>query len=297
MVAAKRSHGASAVDVAVYIASVAIMLAMVYPLLHVISLSVSRPDAILKNIVTWFPRGFQLRGYQMIFQEPELLRSYLNTVEYAVVGTLINLLLTSLMAYPLSVRDFVLKRFLNVYVIITMFLQGGFITVFLVVKTLGLLNTFWAMVLPTALSGFNIVVYRTFFKQLPEELRESAYIDGANDYLILFRIILPLSKALLATFALFSLVIQWNSWFWANIFLQDDSKMPIQILLRRIVVDDDLNTSMGGSEVVDLINRMQMHPKNMQMAAVVVTMIPILCVYPFLQRYFTKGVTIGAIKG
>ena len=178
-----------------------------------------------------------------------------------------------------------------------MFFNGGLIPTFLLIRNLGMLNTFWVMVIPGAVGAFTVFIFRTFFKALPDELRESAFMDGANDLIVLLRIVLPLSKALLATFALFSIVGHWNSYFSAMIYLRDESRQPLQLFLRKIIVREDELREYMSPEAIDLVTRGVLHPKNVQMAAIVVTMIPILMVYPFIQKYFTKGVLVGAVKG
>ena len=205
------------------------------------------------------------------------------------------MLVTSMVAYSLSIKTFILRRAITVFFAITMFFGGGLIPTFLLIRSLGMLNTFWVMVIPGCVAAFTVIIFRTFFQAMPAELRESAFMDGANDIRILFRIILPLSKPLLATFGLFSVVGHWNSYFNAMIYLRDPERHPLQVLLRHIIIEDDIRRFMGMD--ADLVLKGLMHPKNVQMASIVVTMVPILLVYPFVQRYFTKGVMIGAIKG
>lgn len=272
-----------------------LMIITFYPLMHVLALSASSSDAINANLVNWLPRGFGLAGYEYILGRRELGRSYLNSVAYAGVGTLITLLVTSMVAYSLSIKTFILRRAITVFFAITMFFGGGLIPTFLLIRSLGMLNTFWVMVIPGCVAAFTVIIFRTFFQAMPAELRESAFMDGANDIRILFRIILPLSKPLLATFGLFSVVGHWNSYFNAMIYLRDPERHPLQVLLRHIIIEDDIRRFMGMD--ADLVLKGLMHPKNVQMASIVVTMVPILLVYPFVQRYFTKGVMIGAIKG
>jgi putative aldouronate transport system permease protein len=178
-----------------------------------------------------------------------------------------------------------------------MFFSGGLIPTYLIIKSLNGIDKFWVMVIPGCISAYNIIVFRTFFDQQPQELRESAIIDGANDLIIWARIIIPLSKPLLATFALFGIVGHWNSWFPALLYLRDSSKYPLQMLLRKLIIREDLTGGYADDEIAVLVQMGKLNPKNMQMAAIVVTMLPILCIYPFIQKYFVKGVMIGAIKG
>ncbi|MBP3962836.1 carbohydrate ABC transporter permease [Paenibacillus lignilyticus] len=266
----------------------------VYPLINVISVSLSHSDYISLGKVTWFPRGFNTMGYSVIFEKPMLYISYRNTVLYAAAGTLLTLFLTSLMAYPLTISKFQLKKSITVFLAITMFFSGGMIPTYLIIKQLHMLNTFWVMVVPGCISAYNVIIFRTFFQNISSELRESAYIDGANDLVVLFRIYLPLSKALLATFALFTVVAHWNVWFNALIYLKDENRYPLQMFLRSIIFTQQEGQS---SRVKEMILNRQINPKNIQMAAIVITMAPILCIYPFVQKYFVKGVMVGSIKG
>lgn len=293
----KRSVGSWIFDISNHLFLIFLAIIMLYPLMRVIALSFSGLDYINAGFVDWFPKGFHLNGYKMILSDPSLGMAYRNTIMYAVGGTVITLVLTSLIAYPLAIREFVLKKPVTIYIAISMFVSGGLIPTYLLILKLGLVNTYWVMVLPGSVGAYNIIVFRTFFQRLPVELRESALLDGAHEVRILFSIIMPLSKALLATFGLFAIVGHWNSWFNAIIYLQDEWRYPIQVFLKRIVVEESITAASRVDKVSQLIASRTIHPKNIQMAAVVVTMLPILCVYPFVQKYFAKGVLIGTIKG
>jgi len=295
MAAYKESLSSRIFDVFNTLFMIFIIVIMLYPFLHVIALSLSETSEIMKGNVNIIPRGFNVEGYKLILTSPQLWIAYKNTIIYAVLGTFITLLFTSLMAYPLAINDFVAKKFITVYLTITMFFSGGLIPTFLLIRNLGLINTIWVMVLPGCVSAYNVVVFRTFFQGISPELRESAYLDGANDFIILFAIILPLSKALLATFGLFSMVGHWNSWFDALIYLNEEKKYPIQMILRKILFVSNASAANDAAQV--MIESRLVHPKNIQMAVIVVTIAPIMCVYPFLQKYFVQGVMIGSIKG
>lgn len=281
-------------DAANYGFMLLLVVVTVYPLLNVIAISFSNADFISLGQVSWYPKGFNVKGYGVIFDNPMLYISYKNTVLYAATGTLLTLFLTSMMAYPLTVSDFRLKKAITIFLAVTMFFSGGMIPTYLNMKELHLLNTFWVMVVPGCISAYNVIIFRTFFQNIPSELRESAYMDGANDLTVLFRIYLPLSKALLATFALFTIVAHWNEWFNALIYLKDENKYPLQMFLRSIIFTQQEGQS---GQVRDMIQNRQINPKNIQMAAIVITMAPILCMYPFVQKYFIKGVMLGSIKG
>ena len=294
--ALKRGFASWAFDISNIVFMLVLAVVMVYPLINVVSISMSSAGPIDMGWVKWLPKKFTLVGYEYILGKRELLITYRNTVLYAGGGTLITLLVTSLIAYPLSIKGFMLKKFLAIYLVITMFFSGGMIPTYLLIRRLGMIDTYAVMVIPGCVGAFSVFVYKTFFASLPDALRESAFIDGANDIRILFWIILPLSKALLATFALFSIVGHWNSWFQALIYLNDRDRYPLQMFLRQIIIVGNSGTD-DREMFAALQIKENLHPKNLQMAAIVITMIPILMIYPFIQRYFTKGIMIGAIKG
>ena len=268
-----------------------------YPLLMTLGLSFSSPKALVGQNVILLPKGFTLQSYQTILSDPTILRYYWNTIVYASTGTLTSLLLTSLLAYPLTVAEFKGKKLINILLLITMFFGGGMIPSYLNIRNLHMINTIWAMILPGAISAWNVIMFVNFFKGIPESLRESATIDGAGHVRILFSIVIPLSKALLATIALFTIVGFWNDYFSAMLYLDSTSKMPIQIFLRKILVNMELNEGMAKdtdmSRLMDMINA---NPRTVKAATTIVTILPILCVYPFLQKYFTKGMMLGAVK-
>ena len=268
-----------------------------YPLLMTLGLSFSSAKALVGQNVILLPKGFTLQSYQTILSDPSILRYYWNTIVYAGTGTLTSLLLTSLMAYPLTVAEFKGKKLINVLLLVTMFFGGGMIPSYLNIRNLHMIDTIWAMILPGAISAWNVIMFVNFFKGIPDSLRESATIDGAGHLRILFSIVLPLSKALLATIALFTIVGFWNDYFSAMLYLDSTSKMPIQIFLRKILVNMELNEGIAKdtdmSRLMDMINA---NPRTVKAATTIVTILPILCVYPFLQKYFTKGMMLGAVK-
>jgi putative aldouronate transport system permease protein len=294
----RKSIGDNIFDTCNYLFMFFIMIIMLYPLVHVIAISLSDASAIAAGKVTWFPRGFNINGYLIMLRNNDLLIGYKNTILYAIAGTFLTLCITSLVAYSLATKNFVFKRFLTVFFVITMFFNGGIIPTYLLIRNLGLLNTFWVMVIPTCVTAYNVIVFRTFFEGIPTELKESAFIDGANDLVIWYKIIIPLSKPLLATFALFTIVFHWNSWFSALLYLRETAKYPLQMALRKLVIIEDIT---GGahsdSEIATMMEMMNVDPKNIQMAAVLIAMGPILLVYPYIQKYFVKGVMVGSVKG
>lgn len=278
-----------------------IMVIVLYPVINVIALSFSDAAHIAKADVGLWPKGFTLESYSYVLRDHLVWYGYRNSILYALANTLIMLLCTSMFAYPLITDDFIGKKFFTVFLTITMFFGGGMIPTYLLMKNMHLLNSVWVMILPGVVGAYNVFVFRTFFQAQPAELRESAQIDGANDFVILFRIVLPLSKALLATFGLFGLVGVWNSWFNGMLYLKDQELYPLQLILREYLYNISASTmqaragSGGISSNALMMN--QIDPKGVQMAMVVVTMFPIMMIYPFFQKYFTKGVMIGAVKG
>jgi putative aldouronate transport system permease protein len=264
-----------------------------YPVLFVFSMSISSPEHVLKRDVFMWPRGFSLAGYKLVFQNDTIWRSYYNTIWYTLVGTIINVIMTVLAAYPLSRDNFILRRPLSILITITMFIGGGMIPFFIIVSNLGLYNTRLSMILPFAVSAWNIIIARTFYSQISESLAEAARIDGANDFQILVRIMLPLSKAILAVLALFYAVGYWNNYFWALVLLKDPALQPLQIYLYKILIQlrED---AMGGMQIG--ISR-AVATEQLKYAAIIVSVLPILAIYPLLQKHFVKGVMIGAVKG
>lgn len=296
----KRSFGSHLFDFMNVAFISAFLLTIIYPFLNIIAISFSNQVHVALNDITVFPKGFTFSSYAYVFRDPSVFRGYLNSILYAGVGTFFSLLFTSLMAYPLTIPEFLGKKFITIFLTITMFFGGGMIPTYLLVRNLSLLNTLWVMVLPGCVGAYNVFLFRTFFQNLPKELREAAVLDGANDLDLLFRIVIPLSLPLIATFALFGIVGSWNSWFNALIYLNDQNRFPVQLILRNYLYQMDAGTlqQMGGNGGGGF-NMMQrgVTPQSIRMAMVVVTMFPIMMIYPFFQKYFVKGVVVGAIKG
>jgi putative aldouronate transport system permease protein len=269
-------------------------LVTIYPVVLVISMSISDPMAVMNEEVLLWPRGFSLESYRYILRDSEMWISYGNTVFYAVVGTALNVSLTVLGAYTLSRPKFVLRNTAMILITLTMFFSGGLIPLFIVVSKLGMYNTRLAVLLPTAVSVYNLIVARAFFQNVPESMYESAFIDGANEARILVSVYLPLCKAILAVLALFYAVRHWNSYFDAMLFLADKGKQPVQLYLIRVVLDNVM-ASLSLETVEDV--RRQLIAIQLKYSVIVVVMMPIVMVYPFIQRHFVKGIMIGAIKG
>ncbi len=269
-------------------------LVTVIPFLYVIAGSFATQHELLERGFILFPTEFSLSAYEFIFSTSTLVRSLLVTIFITVVGTLINLIFTCLMAYPMARRDLDFRKPIQLMVIFTMLFSGGMIPTFLVVKNLHMIDTYWALLLPGAISAFNLIIIRSFFQQLPDGLEESAKIDGASDPGILLKIVLPLSMPVLATFSLFYAVGHWNTFFSAVLYINDSTKWPIQVLLRQIVI-----LSQGGSLGDTTAFEQDFVPPDqaVKMAVIVISTIPILVVYPFLQKHFAKGVLLGSVKG
>ena len=265
---------------------------IVIPLMHIISGSFSDPMSLLRGEVTLFPKGFTLAMYEKVFKDSSIWRGYLNTIIYTVIGTLISVVLTACAAYPLSRKDFYGRNVFMGMFMFTMFFTGGMIPTYLLVKGMNMLDTMWALVLPSAVSTYNLIIMRTFFEQtIPTELVESASLDGCNDLGIFFRIVIPLAAPIFAVMVLFYGVAQWNSWFPALLYISDRTLYPLQMILREILIESDISNMAGSTGDVEIIG------DGLKYATMVVATLPIMCLYPFLQKYFVKGVMIGAVKG
>lgn len=265
---------------------------IIFPLLHIISGSFSDPMSLLRGEVSFWPKGFTLTMYEKVFKDSSIWRGYRNTIFYTVMGTAISVAITTCAAYSLSRKDFYGKNIFMGMFVFTMFFNGGMIPTFLIVQRLNLLNTFWALILPTAVSTYNLIIMRTFFQStIPFELVESASLDGCTDLGIFFRIVLPLSGPIIAVMVLFYGVGQWNAWLPALLYLRDRALYPLQMVLREVLIESDISNMAGSSGDVEIIG------DGLKYATMVVATVPIMCLYPFLQKYFVKGVMIGAVKG
>lgn len=268
----------------------AIGIITVYPIIYVTAISFSDTASIVQSKVFLWPKGFNLEAYTEVLKNDRIPRAYLNTVIYTGVGTFINLLMTSIAAYPLSRKEFFGRKFFMIAIVLTMFLNGGMIPTYIIVQKLGLLDSMWALVLPNAIWTMELLILKSFFENMSESLRESALIDGASEYRILFSIILPLSKPALASIGLFYFMGHWNSYFIPMIYLNDVKLYPLQVVLRDMLMSENLVEN-------SIIDRAALAPQAMKNATIVLSMIPVLMIYPFAQKYFAKGVMLGAEKG
>lgn len=269
-----------------------------YPFLYLVFLSVSSDYAINSGAVKLYPIGINFEAYRMVFQSDELLTAYYNSIRYTVIGTLVFVLVTTIVAYPLSIKRFKINKAVSIYYVLTMFVNGGLIPTYLLYKSLGLVNSMWVMVLPGALSVYYLMIFKTYFQTMGTELIEAAYIDGANDRKILFRILYPLSKPIIATLSLFMIVSIWNNFFIPLLYLQDTHLQPLTLLMRKLLIQLDI-TTLQESMLRDLLEgqtREQISIQAFRAASIIVTIFPIICIYPFIQRYFVKGIMIGSLK-
>ncbi|OKP95294.1 carbohydrate ABC transporter permease [Paenibacillus sp. P46E] len=290
----KTSLGERIFDICNAIIMVLMIILTLYPMLYILFSSLSEGNRLISfNGILLWPQGLSLEGYKAVLNNPVILTGFKNTFFILVVGLVMNMTLTSLGAYFLSRDGVMLQKPIMFFIVFTMFLQGGLVPFYLIVKSYGLLDSLWALILPTAVSTFNLIIMRTYFMAIPKELEESAFLDGAGHFTILFRIFIPLSMPVVAVLILYYGVGHWNSWFNAMIFLRDQDLFPIQLVVRNIILEND-NASMLGTTT--LIQSRDV-AETLKYAAIIVTTAPILLLYPFLQKYFVKGVMVGALKG
>ena len=270
------------------------LIIVIYPLIYVVSASFSTGNAVIAGKVWLYPVDFTLNGYKFIFQNSQILTGYLNTFIYTTVGTIINVVLTVMIAYPLSRKFFYGRSVIMVFIVFTMLFSGGLIPFFLTVRALGMLDTRWAMWIPNAVGVWQLIIARTFFQSsIPEDLSEAADMDGCSDIRFVLSIVVPLSKPIIAVTTLMYAVFHWNSFFNALIFLRSPELFPLQIILRNLLI---LQTTLQVTSVFqDLI--LEGIRDTIRFSLIVVASAPILALYPFIQKYFVKGVLIGAIKG
>jgi len=267
------------------------------PLIYIVANSFSSASAVSAGRVLLWPVEPSLQAYKVAFGDPQIMQGYLNSFIYAVGGTLISVTLTIAIAYPLSRRTLFGRNVIMSVLIFTMLFSGGLIPTYLVVQDLGMLNTRWAMVIPSAIGVWQVIIARTFFRStIPDELYEAATIDGASDLRFLWSIVLPLSKPVIAVIALMYAITQWNSYFDALVYLKDPGLYPLQIVLRNVLI---LNTTSGGSTTQNLAQQLEQQQlaNVLKYALIVISSLPVLIIYPFVARHFTKGVMVGAVKG
>lgn len=278
-------------EIVIYTILVLIAVTTILPFLQLITISLSTAQDINSYGFHIFPKHIDAGGYEMLLSYSLIWRGYLNTIIRVVVGTSLSVFLTILGAYALSKKSLPNRNLWTGLIVFTMYFSGGLIPSYLLVQKLGMRNTLFSLVLPGAISAYNMIIARNFFMSLPSSLEESAKIDGANDMYILFKIIIPLSKAILATITLWYGIGQWNSWFDCMLYMDNEKSYVLQLMIRRLLLEGQMIDTSGQNY------KQMVSPENMKMAAVVVATVPVLCIYPFFQKYFVKGVMIGSLKG
>ncbi len=294
--AIKKSTGEKIFNAVNVLFMIVMMFVMFYPMWHVLCASLSNARLLSAHSgILLKPEGFSVTAYKLMFKNPMILRGYGNTLFILVFGIVINMIMTSLAAYVLSRKNLMWRKPLTLIIIFTMYFSGGMIPSYLNVISLGLRDSLWAVILPGAISTYNMIIMRTAFASVPETLEEAAMLDGASRMRILWQIILPLSKATVAVICLYYAVAHWNAWFNAMLYLNDRNKFPLQLVLREILIQNDtssmvtaMDAGAGDSSFVS---------ETVKYAVIIVSIVPILCIYPFIQKHFTKGVMIGAVKG
>lgn len=288
----RTSRSEKAVDFIINFILLVVILITTYPFLFVISASLSDPVRVMQsNAVLLWPKGFQIETYKLVFKNEMIGIGYRNTLIYLVLGTVLNVVLTAMGAYALSRKKVFGKNAVMFLIVFTMFFSGGMIPSFLLVKSLGMVNTIWAMFIPNAISVWNLIIMRTSFQAVPDSIIESAWLDGANDFTILFRLVIPLSLPVVSVIILFYGVYHWNDFFSALLYLRDRGLYPIQLVLRDLLITNSTDSMTAGTKV-DKIPIAE----NIKYTVIVISTVPILLIYPFIQKYFIKGVMVGAIK-
>lgn len=273
-----------------------VLICVLYPLIYIVSASFSSGSAVLGGKVFLWPVDFSLDGYLAVFKNRDILVGYANTIFYTVVGTAFNLCMTLIAAYPLSRRDLIGRDYFAFFFSFTMMFSGGIVPNYLLMRDLHLLNTRWALIIPGAISVYNMLVVKTFMQNsIPQELLEAAQMDGCSDTKYFFKVVLPLSKASIAVITLYYMVAHWNSYFNALMYLDDRSMIPLQLVLREILVNNTINSDMFMDP--ELMEAKQGVAELLKYSLIIVSSLPILCVYPFVQKYFVKGVMVGSVKG
>ena len=290
------STGDKVFIILVYVLLSAVMLIVLYPLIYIISASFSDPQAVVSGKVVLWPVDVTLRGYKAVFKNPKILTGFMNSFFYMGVGTVVNLIMTMLCAYPLSRKEFTARNKIAALFVFTMYFSGGLMPSYMIVNKLGLINTRWAMIIPSAMSTYNMIIARTYMvNSIPDELYEAAQIDGCSPFKYLLKVIVPLSKPILAVLALYYGIAKWNNYFDAMLYLNDASMQPLTIVLREILIQNQIDPTMPTD--ASALSKLQGMTELLKYAVIVVASVPVLAIYPFVQKYFVKGVAIGAVKG
>ena len=294
----RKSYSDKIFDIVNLLVMIILLFIFVWPLWFVVIASFSDPNQVWMGKVVLWPKGITLVSYEELLQYKRIWSGYANTIFYTVVGTLVNLVMTVCGAYPLSRKDFMPRHVVMIMLMITMYFSGGLIPTYLVVSKLGLVNTRWAMIIPGAMSVYNMIVTRTYFmNSIPSSLQEAATLDGASSFQYLIRVVLPLSKPILAVIGLYYAVGHWNDFYSALIYIYDDSMLPLQSFLRDILMSTKLTlNNMSGVDMATAAAKAQL-AQTLKYSVIIVSTVPLMLVYPFIQKYFVKGIMIGAVKG
>ncbi|HEY0827444.1 MAG TPA: carbohydrate ABC transporter permease [Bacilli bacterium] len=284
-----KSQKISLFDAINFLVMVGIAAVTVYPVFYIVAISFSDTIYIVQSKVFLWPKGFNIDAYKQVLSHDRVPRAYLNTILYTSMGMTFNLMMTAVAAYPLSRKGFFGRKYFMIAIVLTMFLNGGIIPNYLIVQKLGLIDTMWALIIPNAIWTFELLILKSFYENMSESLRESALMDGASEYRILFNIIIPLSKPALASIGLFYFMGHWNSFFIPLIYLNDAKLHPLQLVLRDLLIFDSSKNS-------NLVDQSALSSEALKNATIFLTMIPVLMVYPFAQKYFAKGVMLGSVK-
>lgn len=278
---------------AVYVFLALVLIAVLYPLIYIVSASFSSAAAVTSGRVWLFPVDPTLLGYTTVFKNPQILQGFSNSLFYTVVGTFISVSITIMLAYPLSRKSFYGRKLIMILLVFTMIFDGGLIPLYLVVKNLNLIDTVWALLLPSALAVFQVIIARTFFQStIPDELVEASEMDGCSDIGFIFKVVLPLAKPIIAVLVLMYAVMKWNMYFDALIYLKSEELYPLQLILRSLLI---LNTDPSAN--IEDILKMQGLKELMKYSLIVISSLPVLILYPFVQKHFVKGMLIGSVKG
>lgn len=292
----KKSAGDRAFMIGIYVFLIAVLVVMLYPLIYVVSASFSSPSAVASGKVFLWPVEPTLLGYEAVFQNQKIVTGFLNSVFYLVVGTALNLVMTMLAAYPLSRKEFYGKKVVTAIFVFTMYFSGGLVPSYLLMKNLGLLDTRAVLIIPVAMSVWNVIIARTYLQNtIPDELFEAASIDGCTEIGFFLRVVLPLSKSIMAVLVLYYGVYHWNSYFNAMIYLKSPELQPLQIVLREILLLGQVDMTMITDAAA--LEKMQGLSNLLKYAVIVVASLPMMCIYPFVQKHFVKGVMVGSLKG
>ncbi|HEY4390177.1 MAG TPA: carbohydrate ABC transporter permease [Paenibacillus sp.] len=285
--------------ICIYTFLILLAISTLYPFLNALAISFNQGLDTSKGGITLWPRVFTLENYDIVFKDHRMMSGFVVSVLRTVIGTFLSILCTAIFAYGMSKRELMGRKYYMVMCVITMYFSGGLIPTFMLIRNIGLMNSFWVFIIPGLIGVWNMIIFRTFFVGLPAGLEESAKIDGCGNWGTLFRIVIPLSGPVIATLALFTAVGHWNEWFLAGIYISDQKLYPIQTILRQILLSNIVSeqaSSMDSSSLAHMQSMKTVTSKSLSMATMMVATLPIICVYPFVQKYFVKGVLVGSLK-